>query len=71
MEGYMAEITKDMQLKEIITKYPKVAQELSKMGLGCIGCFAAQFETLEQGLRVHGMNVEEVVKKLNSLVEEK
>ena len=66
----MAKITKDMQLKEIISNYPEVAQELSKMGLGCIGCFAAQFETLEQGLKVHGMNVDEVVKKLNSILED-
>ncbi|TYB30867.1 MAG: DUF1858 domain-containing protein [Candidatus Mcinerneyibacterium aminivorans] len=66
----MAKITKDMQLKEIISKYPEIAQELQKMGLGCVGCFAAQFETLEQGLRVHGMNVDDVVKKLNETLNE-
>ena len=64
----MNKITKDTPLQEIITKYPEASQALSFMGLGCLGCFAAQFETLEQGLNAHGMNVEEVVKKLNQIV---
>ena len=65
----MGKITKDMQLKDIISQYPQAAAELGRLGLGCIGCFAAQFETLEQGLRAHGMDVEDVLTKLNAIVE--
>lgn len=66
----MAKITKDIPLKDLISEHPEAATELAKMGLGCVGCFAAQFETLEQGLKTHGMNVDDVVEKLNDIVSE-
>ncbi|HDS03508.1 MAG TPA: DUF1858 domain-containing protein [Firmicutes bacterium] len=65
----MGKITKEMPLKDIISQYPQAAAELGRMGLGCIGCFAAQFETLEQGVKAHGMDIDDVLKKLNALVE--
>ncbi len=66
----MSKITKDMALKDLIANYPEAAGELSRMGLGCVGCFAAQFETIEQGVAAHGMDIEEVLKRLNSVVSE-
>jgi hybrid cluster-associated redox disulfide protein len=65
----MGKITKETPLKDIISQYPQAAAELGRMGLGCIGCFAAQFETLEQGVKAHGMDIDDVLKKLNALVE--
>ncbi len=61
----MDKITKEIPLMDLIKKHPQAAQELAKMGLGCIGCAVAQFETLEQGLRAHGMDVDGAVKRLN------
>ncbi|MBT3691156.1 DUF1858 domain-containing protein [Candidatus Woesearchaeota archaeon] len=61
-------ITKDMLIGEIISKNPKLAEELTNMGMFCVGCPGAQFETLEQGLKVHGKTDKEIadfVKKLN------
>ena len=53
----MNQITKDMTIQEIFYKYPENRDELANVlmnaGLGCIGCAAAQFETLEQGLLAH------------------
>ena len=58
-------------LAEIMKRYPKVAEELVfKYGLHCIGCPSAAMETLEEGMKVHGMNdkeVEKLVEKLNKL----
>ena len=34
-------ITKDMNIQEIVSKYPETIQILQSLGLGCIGCIAA------------------------------
>jgi hydroxylamine reductase len=34
-------------------------------GMGCIGCPSAQMESLEQACEIHGLDLEEVVAKLN------
>ena len=38
-------------------------------GMHCIGCPASQGETLEEACMVHGLNADEVAKKLNDFVE--
>ncbi|MCK5594525.1 MAG: DUF1858 domain-containing protein, partial [Candidatus Aenigmarchaeota archaeon] len=40
-------------------------------GLHCIGCFAASFETLEQGAAAHGMDIKKLVEDLNAAVKKK
>ncbi len=64
------EITKEMSIMEIVKNNPETATILGKYGMGCVGCIAARFETLEQGAKAHGMDdkkVDELVKELNSL----
>ena len=34
-------------------------------GIGCAGCSAAQFETIEQGVTLHGIDPDAFVKVLN------
>ncbi len=64
-------ITKDMTIKEIFYKFPEQQEALSEVlmnvGLSCMGCAAAQFETLEQGLLAHGKTTEEVEKTISDL----
>ena len=68
----MVNITKKAKISDIIEKHPELIRVLIEdYGLHCIGCQMAAFETLEQGATVHGMTkkeVEEMVKKLNSLL---
>lgn len=64
-------ITQDMKIGEILTKYPMVLEPLLSTGVHCVGCGAANFESLGDGLRGHGMDdakVEEVMKMLNKAV---
>ena len=68
-------ITKDMTISEIFQKFPesqdKIAEILMNAGLACVGCAASQFESLEQGLKNHGINEEttsKVISDLNSAV---
>ena len=64
-------ITKDMTIGEMVQKYPSAAETLMAEGVHCVGCGAAYFETIEQGLLGHGRSdeeVEAVVKKLNDSI---
>lgn len=61
-------ITKDMTIGEIVQTYPSVVEILLNEGVHCVGCGAAYYETLGEGLLGHGHNKEEIntiIKKLN------
>lgn len=62
------EITKDMSIAEVIEKYPQTRDVFFDLGLGCVGCVASSFETLEEGLLAHGLDVKVVVEKLNKKI---
>lgn len=71
-------ITKDMTIDDIFETFPsksqKLAQEMTNTGLHCVGCSAATWETLEQGAKGHGMEVEQIealLQRLNAILEEK
>ncbi len=59
-------INKDTTIGEILEKEPEKAEILLEVGMHCIGCPASQMETLEEACEVHGINVEDVVEKLNA-----
>lgn len=59
------EINKDMRIGELLEKYPEKAEILLNSGMGCIGCPAAQAETLEEACEVHGIDVNELIEELN------
>ena len=60
------EFSKDTRIGEILEKAPERAEILLNSGMHCIGCPASQMETLEEACEVHGIDVEEVVEKLNA-----
>ncbi len=64
-------ITKSMSIMEIVSKYPDTAEVFMKHGLHCIGCAAASFESLEDGAKAHGIDVEKLLKDLNKAIEKK
>ena len=66
-ENEMATITKDMTIGEILRTNPAVAPILMEAGMHCLGCPSAQGESLEEAALVHGMNVEELMKKIEAL----
>src|SRR3990167_3267274 len=66
-------ITKDMTIGDVVAKYPSVIEPLQAAGVHCVGCHDSYSETLEQGFKGHGMSDEEVemvIAKLNTAVEE-
>ncbi len=61
-------ITKNMTITEIVGKYPKTAEVMMGYGMHCFGCMAARFENLEQGALAHGINVENLINDLNTVI---
>lgn len=69
-------ISAQMTIESILTTWPQRAQHLrqalTRAGLHCATCDAAQWETLEQGMQGHGKSVEEIselLKELNEILQ--
>ena len=57
-------LNKDMTIGEILRANPDNAEVLLAAGMHCLGCPSAQMETLAEACMVHGMDVEELLKRL-------
>ena len=67
----MTKITKNTNLRELITKYPETIDFFYKKGLQCAMCHMSSQETSGQAAEVHGIEVEKLVKELNKIVAKK
>jgi len=66
----MGQITKDMTFGELLKQYPDAGPILGNYGLHCVGCRLSVQETIEQGMKVHGMDdaaIEKLVLELNKI----
>ena len=64
-------ITKEMNLGEVVFKYPEAAEVLTDYGLSCVGCFASSFDTIEQGAKIHELSdeeLDEMLERINEVV---
>lgn len=57
---------KNTRIGELLEAAPEKAEILLEAGMHCLGCPASQMETLEEACEVHGIDVEQIVEKLNS-----
>lgn len=64
-------IQKDMVIGDILRLDSRLAPVLMEMGMHCLGCPSAQREALADACMVHGVNPDDMVKKLNDTLEEK
>lgn len=58
-------ITKDMTIGEVVQNHPNAIPVFQRFGMTCLGCPATQFENLEQGAMVHGIDLDDLLKALN------
>lgn len=58
-------INRKMSIDEVVKKHPETVATFERHGLGCLGCQAALFESIEQGAEVHGVDVEALIADLN------
>jgi hybrid cluster-associated redox disulfide protein len=59
-------IHRRMSIEEVVRKYPQAVSTFERHGLGCVGCQAALFESIEDGAEVHGIDVDALVTDLNN-----
>ncbi|MEI3356979.1 MAG: DUF1858 domain-containing protein [Clostridia bacterium] len=60
------QFNKDTRIGELLEKAPEKAEILLEAGMHCLGCPASQMETLEEACDVHGIDVQEILDKLNA-----
>ncbi|MCL5885177.1 MAG: DUF1858 domain-containing protein [Deltaproteobacteria bacterium] len=58
-------IDKTMKIEDILRKYPQTVPVFERFGIDCAGCQLSEFEDLEHGAKVHGIDVEALLAKLN------
>lgn len=63
-------VTKDMLIIDVLAQGDpdKLAEVLQESGMHCLHCMLAHGETLEEATAVHGINVDELVEKLNAVI---
>ena len=67
----MNTISKDMVIGDLLAIDENFAAILMASGMHCVGCPSSQGETLEEAAFVHGMNVNELLGRLNEYMETK
>lgn len=58
-------VTKDMLISEILDVDAGIAKYLLEIGMHCLGCPSARAESLEEACEVHGVDADELMKKIN------
>jgi len=58
-------VTKDTIIGDILDFDQTTAPYFFEIGMHCLGCPASRGETIEQACDVHGVDADELVKKLN------
>jgi hybrid cluster-associated redox disulfide protein len=58
-------IKKDSKIKEIIQNYPHTIDLFRALNMSCSSCFAVNFDTLENGALMHGMDVNKLISQVH------
>ncbi len=67
-------INKATSIGQLIEENPEMNEVLYEYGLYCGNCFAASFDTLEEGAKSHGLEdeeIEELIQELNKKMKNK
>ena len=70
-ETIMAQVTKKTLIGEALSIDEEIAPILMSIGMHCLGCPASQGESLEEACMVHGVDADELVKKINDFLASK
>ena len=67
----MTEITKDMTIGDILDADRGTSVFFLQMGMHCLGCPSSRGESVEEACMVHGVDVDELVSKINEYLASK
>jgi len=66
----MSQITGDTIIADILKLAPDSVPMFRAMGMNCLGCAMASGETLGQACAAHGVDVNELLPKINEFVKQ-
>ena len=61
-------INKNSTIKEILSAYPESKKFFNDREMACSSCFAVNFDTLEKGALMHGLETNALVDELNNFL---
>jgi len=61
-------ITAEMKIDTVVRQYPETVGVFSRYGVACLGCCAAEVDDIAFGARVHGVNLDQLLRELNDTV---
>ena len=64
----MSQITKDTIISDILKIAPDSVPMFRSVGMNCLGCAMASGETLGQACAAHGVEVDDLLSKLNEFI---
>ena len=67
----MAKVTKDTIILDVLKMDAGTAPFFLEIGMHCLGCPSASGETVEEACAVHGVDVDELVEKINDYLADK
>lgn len=64
-------INKNTPIIDALRSHPGARDVFMKHGMGCIGCMGSTSETIENGAKMHEIDVDALIEELNALRFEK
>ncbi|WP_371369207.1 hypothetical protein SRRS_24770 [Sporomusa rhizae] len=61
-------LNKSTPIIEALKSHPEAKRIFAKHGMGCIGCMGSLTETIENGAKMHDIDVEALLEELNDLL---
>lgn len=58
--------TKETLIGEVLDSNESLGKYFMEMGMHCLGCPASRGESIEEACQVHGVDCDELLKKLNA-----
>lgn len=68
--GEWVKLDPKIKMSDLVTSYPELIEPLTyDYGLHCVNCMIADFDTLEEGAVIHGIEGKDLVDMINDLEE--
>ena len=58
-------IDKEMKIEDVLRRYPQVIPVFERFGFDCAQCQLSEYENLEHGAKVHGIDLPTLLRELN------
>jgi hybrid cluster-associated redox disulfide protein len=61
-------IDKEMKIEEVLRRFPQTIPVFRRFGIDCVQCQLSEYEDLEHGAKVHGIDLGSLLAELNAAI---